>query len=878
MSEQSVQCEDPTIAAIGDCLLDKIRFPGNGIHPVQSPLMVRLVLNAALSDGQGGVCLVLPTSENVDTLLSALAALSMFPEDAAATLSDQVQQTFQPGQKVRVLPDGGVYRVGDPVELHGISGYYLHFLDVKKGSGNGRFVVYGNDLNRLEPTERSRPLGGERKDWPPPQRAGFDRLAGTSTLGNHARLRNRVLLVDSRSELARFLEETRLIPAESASAEMAPPLADDFPWGGINADGTAFIEHPRATPGEPLVAASRDFPALRKASEAAAPRTKVFLSRWLKGCLDNLDTVSRISERHRFVVIADAARRRDVTPFRKAGWTVWEPTPTELLGSDGTRYSGINCIDLNVAAASRESKSRISYKQASDEHLYACYEALGGLGDAIRSADADDAEQIDELTGDIVGGLWRLFLDACGWLKVPEADIVAGFDERLADIHLTTLINSRMLPETVSRPIETARASLESFRQTCGSDMVTPKGELTLETLLESVPPAIVFGNAQDRDQARQWLVSLDAEADLRAVGDPSARDEQFVAGISLMARAAFSRFVDPFPAKHLLLAGYDFEIDTYKQRLRARTSYRRRLALDNKAKSRLTGLPEANFPQVPEEAGPGELAPQLTGIERVAAVRRRPTYTPPSSAGRETDQTREGRLCRFVGCSWAIFTDGHSISVLAESSERPVERKAVSDLSVGDRVLLRDSGDKDVIRLLAEDVIGTREYVSLWERGQQWREALRTVATDPWELWLKLKNAGLHRDPVTIRYWLLGDDVIGPQNQDDIKVIAEAAGLRPDDERWQDCWDAIREVRGLHMQAGRQLTKILSQECSTLLLDEVEHEQAIELSLGLMWLVTVEAIGPSEHWQASLTNRLTWGQEGWREQMLRDVLRAEGA
>jgi hypothetical protein len=201
-----------------------------------------------------------------------------------------------------------------------------------------------------------------------------------------------------------------------------------------------------------------------------------------------------------------------------------------------------------------------------------------------------------------------------------------------------------------------------------------------------------------------------------------------------------------------------------------------------------------------------------------------------------------------------------------------------VDDLQSGDRILLREAGDKDVIRLIAEDNAGPGRYAELWERCNRWKSALRAISTNPFTLWQKLSWFGLHRDPVTIRYWLLDEGVIGPRLRDDISIIVEAAGERPDDKKWDECWDAIVKLRGLHMQAGQQLTHALEEECRDLLFVDFDHEQAVELSLGLLWLVKLEEIQGLAHWPANIVNHLHWGREDWREEMLQNAILSEVA
>jgi hypothetical protein len=69
-----------------------------------------------------------------------------------------------------------------------------------------------------------------------------------------------------------------------------------------------------------------------------------------------------------------------------------------------------------------------------------------------------------------------------------------------------------------------------------------------------------------------------------------------------------------------------------------------------------------------------------------------------------------------------------------------------------------------------------------------------------------------------------------------------------------------------------------LEEECRDLLFVDFDHEQAVELSLGLLWLVKLEEIQGLAHWPANIVNHLHWGREDWREEMLQNAILSEVA
>ncbi|WP_338501521.1 DrmE family protein [Sphingomonas kaistensis] len=602
------------------------------------------------------------------------------------------------------------------------------------------------------------------------------------------------------------------------------------------------------------------------------------MSKWLDGVLQNLETASRIAQRQRMVVLADASARDRVSLLSKDGWIVWEPAPSELLGDDESRIVGLPCLDKNTRAARRERELDLTCEIANESSLADCYAALQQLGDAVGSVDFDHDELLDDAVEDQLSRLWGLFLEATGWLITPEEEHRKAFLARMSDARGAILSLKHTTAPTVLQPMTRTIDALAAFIDRYAAGATTPKADALLAAIESLNPQSIVFGSANDRDLARSALEGLVAPQEIVSVSEMREHVEgERVVACSLMARKTFARFFDPCPASTIALVAYDFEQHIYQSRLERRSNLRKRLSPDLDVKARLTGFAASTFASKRPEPPSKTPDDSPIAIERVASASRKPKCVLPEGSRAETDQTREGRLCRFSGCSWAVFTPNHAVSVLAQQGTSAIIRRTVDELLTGDRLLLREAGDKDVIRLIAEDTAGPTTYAQLWEAGQRWKTALKKISPNPATLWQKLSWLGLHRDPVTIRYWLLDDGMIGPRSQDDISIIVEAAGEQPDDKKWQECWDAIVRLRTLHMRAGMQLTQALEEECSDLMFADFEHEQAVELSLGLLWLVSVQSIQAPAHWPANIVNALHWGREDWRDDMLRNVIVGAG-
>ena len=136
-----------------------------------------------------------------------------------------------------------------------------------------------------------------------------------------------------------------------------------------------------------------------------------------------------------------------------------------------------------------------------------------------------------------------------------------------------------------------------------------------------------------------------------------------------------------------------------------------------------------------------------------------------------------------------------------------------------GTRLILREGGGRDVIRLLAEQRKGEAAYRQLRERALLWRTALRSSPMDTRSVTATLRSIGVHRHPATIRAWLADGELIAPRSTKDVIAIASAFPIRGKSQSdWQACCDAINELRSLHVSAGSQLTELLVSGCGRML------------------------------------------------------------
>jgi hypothetical protein len=404
----------------------------------------------------------------------------------------------------------------------------------------------------------------------------------------------------------------------------------------------------------------------------------------------------------------------------------------------------------------------------------------------------------------------------------------------------------------------------------------TPKGKALL-TFARRVSPsthAFVSDFGRDRDRlARLFEANEEKEFLILTVqGLRDARSRPKLVAFGFMRRDAFARLVDPWPARDITFIGYDFEVEKYQARLRQRNRLRDRLGLDDGPRSDVTGLSAIEFGRCRPDAAQLAVVPSgatakadgsaISGFDRLVGLRRSKVHRPVVSR-RAGESVVQARYMTFCGTSWAAFTEEHevlAVRAIAGSSSSILEME-VADLIAGTQLIIRESGDKDVIREMAERDVGEREYIALRERAALWKRAIKRCDLDAHDIAKKLTRVGVNRSLATIRGWLNNESRIGPRSKADVFAIAEAFPIEGAGERrWTDCAKAIAEVRGLHLSAGAKLTDILATQCENVLVDAAEHEQRAELDFGAVWIVEIAEIdGDLSEWPISSVNRLNW-------------------
>lgn len=231
-----------------------------------------------------------------------------------------------------------------------------------------------------------------------------------------------------------------------------------------------------------------------------------------------------------------------------------------------------------------------------------------------------------------------------------------------------------------------------------------------------------------------------------------------------------------------------------------------------------------------------------------------------------EEDLMLDAKLINFVGGeAYSWFTEGHKVYVLDElfldNSER-ISLKSLEALEEGNFILFRDQGDKDFLRMIAQDSIGKKEYDLHLNRSREWKLALNTLGEGVKQITTVLNRSGLKKNAGTISQWLHNDDLIGPR---DLKEIQNILSLVKDKTQYsspEDIEQSIEIIRSSHHSAGFELTKLIIDEIKSNPPDLSQSINEIDLNLGTVWIAEIENINnQAENIGASNVNRLLFSE-----------------
>ena len=818
------------------------------------PCFFGLLMAAALKPGKGPCCFVLDKTPGTAPVAAILTALVELRNNLPGLVNTYINSLLR-GQRVKVLPDGFVYEYEGPwIDYPGQ--FRLRFLHRDAWRS---FSM--EEVLRLEPTEHLRPRG-DGDELAASESDPFDNLLDYKIFGNSSIIQNTVLVYMPRSRFWRVAESIALGPGIH---QPLPQLSSFLPWGFIGRDGTLKSSDQHQVVGEPLVASTVVAEDLAMACLVAEPATKVVYVDGANGLARNLQAFDDIAESQRVLILASPDENVEIDLLRERGCPIWYMSGAEVLLGEASDFvrTRSSFIGATLRAADVRKRIEVHRVDCNDEMLQSSAQSLERASELlVNMEEASEAEEI-------LRRLFRILFEC------SECCFGLGeeFASELEAIRGLMALHKKWLDPPVARELQEAIEGLERASQD-GSGK--EKADAFLELLTQPDRRlAVAARSPRTAEWLRGALNSSGADAPVLPVSGISVRDE--FDGIIVPAwpnDRNFTRLKNMAVTGNLFVLTYPFEskwVTRHQARERARLRANRmetgmRSEILDMDPSLVAALEEPEVPmddQSETKALPE--SPVFLWHERFA---RRHAGRPPTA--QDGEDGREARFVRFAGGCHAMLTEWAELPLLneliggARGARARIKPVIVSELSPGDFVLFRDSGDKEFIRLIAEEeVLGAKEYSRIRAVAERWKAALLRLGDTPAAIQKCLEAQGLKRSVMTVAGWLHNPDHIGPRGDSEVGAIAEAAEdltlLSVSDE----VTEAIRQIRSAHQTAGRLLTKLILGELDGKLDEPGERPEALDLDYGHAWVVQVDSVdaNPREY-PTSQVNRLRWNAE----------------
>ncbi|MCB1148401.1 MAG: DrmE family protein, partial [Leptospiraceae bacterium] len=278
----------------------------------------------------------------------------------------------------------------------------------------------------------------------------------------------------------------------------------------------------------------------------------------------------------------------------------------------------------------------------------------------------------------------------------------------------------------------------------------------------------------------------LDANPDLTFLTYDEISVAKNVYDIAIMAgwpgKHLFSKLFNSGVTDKIQAVLYQNEISALNSYFKQKTKAEEAVRLTSEQKAEIIGCPSELFnnSQPEKTAETDQNKSEKAGLDDIEAKEKTAIFNVdwsmrpklPSVSGQQREQAIDAVYVSFNNDRCAYLTQNHRLPVIDPRTYQ-YKNKTVEELAAGDIVVFRQSGDREILREIAEKLY-PESYEKLAVQAAEWKHWLNTLGTNVSDIWLKLSEHGLQRSFMTINNWVKNEDLIGPQNLKDILVIAE--------------------------------------------------------------------------------------------------------
>lgn len=854
-------------------LLTRLQIMEDGSpEAARLPCFLGLPLAAAASRSTDSVLLLVPEARRVGFLTTILLAFSRLKQDFPELVKGYARAGLKAGQRVQVLPTRHVY------EYAGVVSGVEHLFRLNIIGAEGRRTRAARSLPvaealRLEPTDRKTPQGAGTTPLGSFELCALDGLLEVATGGNKSLFRSYVLYLTPRSEFEVDLRALSFLRA-NIGAYRGPSggrLEDMLPWGWVTQDGRIEPVDQYQNAGQPLVAVSFHLDALAAACEKLPPFSVTVVVDDPIRLVNNLQAHDRIARAQKLVLLCGRASAERLQSLIERGCKLWRLSADELLlpgsSSPGSGIEEASYIGTLCRAIENQARLQVAIYECSEANLRAAIEQFERARKEVEATQDAHLDRLvrrllvailqtadlwtdpgDAIRAEILAALGEARRELAAY-RMWYADLVAEL-EAICTRLKTVLLNPQNLGTVKREKLAEVLRNLEARRaiKVLAVTRSVP-GADTLSLVSGGSPIQVTVVPIQNASEAQP--------ADALIVGSwPNA--------------VRFGGLMDRNLAADVHLILYDFEARWYAQYVQRETRFFSREVAVPAEKARLSGLDPRLLGGIQSPTlqdlhpASGDDADERAGfdVDSLLASGRKGG----SVQATARQESRAARYVSFSGRTYAYLTEWHVVPTLVTRGDGPAGSKAavamrtVPRLRAGDIAVFRESGDSDVIRSIAESVVGAQMYDAIRSRAARWKDAVLRIGEDPWHVRRILREHGLQRAGQTVRNWIYDSEQIGPGEFEDLRCVIRTSGDTALEAQIESIWDAIVRLRALHRDAGARLTTLLLKEIAAGAASTSAHEQCVELAFGKVWIVRVEEVASEfEQIPSTQVNRLLW-------------------
>lgn len=835
--------------------LVKVRASRNGLEPSTLHPMLRvstgMVISAIFSEKLNRIVILFPNRFHLDKWITILSVLELLKRDYQTESTEFYD--FQPGQKLLM---NNKYIV----EFEGIADGKIWILALNnKTHTKSRIVLKTDRIIQFQSVETKRRLSSDNKVWQEYKNAPespIDSILNIYTAGNKSFFESNIIYVGRTGKTVEYINTTKLNKTK---------LVDLFLWGKHNTEGNVSIINSGGIQATPSCIIFPDLYSVVNYCNFDEERSRAIIISSTSFCKNDPQSFTTLLDsKIPIIIITDFNDSEDPEYLSEFNFKIWQwdernlrEITRQFRSQENSIFNSFHRTLINL------------YKQKINT-VVCNYPELESIAHELTVFEKNIRQQNDQLQN-LCSYLYQLYNEFSRLIRFPSQEWVRNYQERVNNLQARFKTYRLWIPtETMSQ----LNKIISALLKLCGNSFACENHKLDQlkKLLLENSTVGktiVVVPRYKDVEETKGYWqkkfvdfpeklndVVFLAASDLLPDSISFIPDRVIVCG--WLGQSLMYSLLHSYITDNITLLVYPNEAKWFKGAT-SRWRKNRRFRSDFREFSKLLNFPEDFFDSLADDVVEGPDLPEESPEENILELERRLKqyrYGGYKTIQSSEDVIEKAKLVIFNNEQFAFFTKSHKSLIVTDliresDSKIEIQKLTLSDIKVGDYILFFSS-DKDLIHEIADKILNERGKADLRAKATFWRKVLcKKTGKLPIDAMVSiLRQHGCKRHELTIKNWL-HDDIIGPANPDDIKIILKAFAPSLCDNNFNELIaeiiSAISEVRGAHLKASsllaqqliKKLPEIFSQE------GEITRQLTIEIpEFGRVFVLKIEEIG----------------------------------